>query len=81
MKTSSSAFLSPHEIATLMLLRRAPDQVEMTRAELDTLIDSQFISLEYDAHDHHRPTLTLTAAGDRLLEAAARLSDTIGPVS
>jgi hypothetical protein len=76
-----NATLSPHEIATLMLLRRAPDQVEMTRAELDTLLASRFISLDHDANDHRRPTLTLTAAGERLLEAAARLADTIGPAS
>jgi predicted transcriptional regulator len=61
--------LSPHEIATLMLVRSAPEQVEMTRVELDTLLDSQFIALENGRR------LTLTSAGQRLLEAAARLEE------
>jgi hypothetical protein len=59
--------LSPHEFATLMLVRSLPEQVDMTRAELDILLDSQFIALEHGRH------LKLTAAGERLLEAATHM--------
>jgi hypothetical protein len=38
--------LSPHEFATLMLIKDAPDQIELDRAELDTLLERQLISLE-----------------------------------
>jgi hypothetical protein len=57
--------LSPHEFATLMLVRSLPEQVDMTRAELDVLLDSQFIALEHGRY------LRLTPAGERLLEATA----------
>lgn len=33
--------LSPHEFATLMLVRQAPDQLDMNRAELDALLERQ----------------------------------------
>jgi hypothetical protein len=65
--------LSPHELATLMLVHVAPDQVDTTRAELGTLLDSQLVSLEPGSGDARRPTLT--RAGVRVLEAAARLGD------
>lgn len=65
--------LSPHELATLMLVHVAPDQVEMTRAELGTLLDSQLVSHEPGSGDARG--LTLTRAGVRVLEAAARLGD------
>jgi hypothetical protein len=64
--------LSPHEIATLMLVGSAPEQVEMTRAELDTLLDSRFVALERGAD---RRRLTLTAAGQKVLDAVARLGE------
>jgi hypothetical protein len=63
--------LSPHELATLMLVRSAPDQIDMTRTELDTLLDCELISLEPRAGVWRRPMLT--PAGVHLLEAAARL--------
>jgi hypothetical protein len=67
------SMLSPHEIATLMLVRSAPEQVEMSRVELGTLLDSQFVSLEKGAGGWRR--LTLTAAGQQLLKAVARLTE------
>lgn len=63
--------LSPHELATLMLVRSAPDQIDMTRVELHALLDSKLIAL--DAPASHRRRLVLTPAGLRLLDAAARL--------
>jgi hypothetical protein len=63
--------LSPHELATLMLVRHAPDQIDATRIELDTLLDCQLVSLEPHAGEHRQPTLT--PAGARLLEVASKL--------
>lgn len=62
--------LSPHELATLMLVRRAPDQIDMSRVELDALLDSKLIALDERAANWRR--LVLTPAGVRLLDAAAR---------
>ncbi|WP_239482725.1 hypothetical protein [Paraburkholderia sp. C35] len=63
--------LSPHELATLMLVSSAPDQLDTTRVELDTLLDCQLIAVETRAGGRRRPMLT--PAGVHLLEAAARL--------
>lgn len=41
--------LSPHELATLMLLHQAPDQIDMNRAELDALCERQLVMLEHCA--------------------------------
>ncbi|HEY1610280.1 MAG TPA: hypothetical protein VGG24_13505 [Paraburkholderia sp.] len=58
--------LSPHEYATLMLVRSAPDQVDMNRTELDTLLEQQLVSLEQLAEGHRR--LSLTHSGRSLLD-------------
>jgi hypothetical protein len=71
--------LSPHEIATLMLVGSAPEQVEISRAELDTLLDSRFVELERGAGDWRR--LTLTAAGQRVLDMIARLGERMRPAA
>jgi hypothetical protein len=63
--------LSPHELATLMLVRSAPDQIDTARVELDTLLDYRLISLEPRGGGWRRPMLT--PAGAHLLDAAARL--------
>jgi hypothetical protein len=63
--------LSPHELATLMLVRSAPDQIDTTRVELDTLLDCRLIALESRVGGWRRPMLT--PAGEHLLQAAARL--------
>jgi hypothetical protein len=49
--------LSPHEFATLMLIKNSPDQVELDRAELDTLLAQQLVSLEEGAAGR-RPCIT-----------------------
>jgi hypothetical protein len=69
-KQENTTMLSPHEIATLMLIRSAPDQIDMSRTELDTLLGCQLISLESGA-GQRRPALT--AAGAHVLDVAARL--------
>jgi hypothetical protein len=63
--------LSPHELATLMLVHSAPDQIDTTRIELDTLLDCQLIFLEPHMSGQRRPMLT--PAGEHLLEAATRV--------
>lgn len=50
--------LSPHEFATLMLVRHAPDQIDMNRAELDALLERQLVMLEHSAEGHRNPQLT-----------------------
>ncbi|SMG49141.1 hypothetical protein [Paraburkholderia susongensis] len=65
--------LSPHELATLMLIRSVPDQIDMTRIELDILLNCELISLEPRTGERQRPMLT--PAGAHLLEAAARLTE------
>lgn len=38
--------LSPHEFATLLRVKDAPDQAEMERDELDALLEQQLVRLE-----------------------------------
>ena len=63
--------LSPHEFATLMLIKASPDQIDLGRAELDTLFEQQLISLENLASGHSRPHVT--SDGDSILKAVARM--------
>ncbi|KAE8761168.1 hypothetical protein FSO04_03985 [Paraburkholderia madseniana] len=63
--------LSPHEFATLMLIKNAPDQIELDRAELDALLERQLISLENLASGRSRPRIT--SEGDSILKAVARM--------
>ena len=50
--------LSPHEFATLMLVRQAPDQLDMDRAELDALLERQLVMLEHCGEGARRAYLT-----------------------
>ncbi|WP_072617497.1 hypothetical protein [Pandoraea vervacti] len=50
--------LSPHEFATLMLVRHAPEQIDMNRAELDALLERQLVMLEQSAEGRRHPQLT-----------------------
>ncbi|WP_042259342.1 hypothetical protein [Paraburkholderia heleia] len=68
--------LSPKEFATLMLVRHSPDQIDMNREELDTLLERQLVALEQWTQDRRR--LSLTIAGRSLLEAVGRLEYTTG---
>ena len=62
--------LSPHEFATLMLVRQAPDQLDMDRAELDALLERQLVMLEHGASGARRAYLT--GKGRTFLEALHR---------
>ena len=59
--------LSPHEFATLMLVKDAPDQIDLDRTELDTLLGRQLVALEQLASGNSLPRVTL--AGDSVLQA------------
>ncbi|WP_269504485.1 hypothetical protein [Burkholderia sp. IMCC1007] len=59
--------LSPHEFATLMLIRHAPDQLDTSRAEIDTLLERQLIMLEHAGGGYRR--VHLTSRGHALLDA------------
>ncbi|WP_035475516.1 hypothetical protein [Burkholderia sp. WSM2230] len=65
--------LSPHEFATLMLLKDAPDPLSLDRADLEALMEQQLVSLEQLATGQQRPLIT--EDGHLLLSAAARLPD------
>ncbi|MBC8751032.1 histidine kinase dimerization/phospho-acceptor domain-containing protein [Paraburkholderia sp. WC7.3d] len=62
--------LSPHEFATLMLIKDAPDQIDLDRAELDTLLEHQLVALEELASGGRRPRLTRD--GNSLLDRIDR---------
>lgn len=54
-----------------MLVRHSPDQIDMNREELDTLLERQLVALEQWKEGHRK--LALTTAGRSLLEAMGRL--------
>jgi hypothetical protein len=62
--------LSPHEFATLMLVKDSPDQIDLAREDLDALLERQLVALEQLASGRHRPRLT--DDGDSLLQAMTR---------
>ena len=62
--------LSPHEFATLMLVAAAPEQIDLNREELDTLLERQLIALEHVSSGAQRPRLTQD--GDSILRAVVR---------
>ncbi|ACD16493.1 hypothetical protein [Paraburkholderia phytofirmans] len=63
--------LSPHEFATLMLLRDAPDLLSLDGADLEALLERQLVTLEDLASGQQRPLIT--ADGQIFLKVAARL--------
>lgn len=63
--------LSPHEIATLILVRDAPDQIEANRAELSTLLERELIALDQAERGMARPRITET--GNSVLQACSRM--------
>jgi hypothetical protein len=63
--------LSPHELATLMLVRDAPDQI-IDRAELGILLEHHLVALE-QAEDIGLRRPRITENGYSILEACSRL--------
>ncbi|MFM0625788.1 hypothetical protein [Paraburkholderia xenovorans] len=64
--------LSPHEFATLLLVKDAPNQVDMEREELDALLERQLVQLELLASGNEQ--WRVTESGDNALRAIKRLS-------
>jgi hypothetical protein len=64
--------LSPHEFATLLLVKDAPNQVDMQREELDALLERQLVQLERLASG--REQWRVTESGDSALRAIKRFS-------
>jgi hypothetical protein len=62
--------LSPHELATLLLVKDAPGRIESDRLELGALHDLQLIAIEQPVSGLAVPRLT--PRGDAVLRAFAR---------
>jgi hypothetical protein len=63
--------LSPHEVATLLLLKDAPERIEADRAELGALRALQLIANESPEAGFLAPRVT--PRGDAVLRAIARV--------
>ncbi|MFL9912870.1 hypothetical protein PQR75_41910 [Paraburkholderia fungorum] len=63
--------LSPHEFATLMLLKDAPDPLSLDSADLGALLARQLVTLDQLASGQQRPLVT--DDGRLFLKAAARV--------
>ena len=68
--------LSPHEFATLLLVKDAPNQVDMEREELDALFERQLVQLEKLASGLKQ--WRLTEIGDSAIRAIKRFSSCVG---
>ncbi|WP_233859014.1 hypothetical protein [Paraburkholderia sp. HD33-4] len=62
--------LSPHELATLLLLKDAPERIDSDRAELGALRELQLIASEPTGSGFPFPRVT--PRGDAVLRAFAR---------
>ncbi|QBR02993.1 MULTISPECIES: hypothetical protein [Paraburkholderia] len=63
--------LSPHELATLMLVKNAPDWIEPDRIELGALRELQLIDIE--PPESGVALARVTPRGDALLRAVSRV--------
>ncbi|MBN3816650.1 hypothetical protein G3N57_08520 [Paraburkholderia sp. Se-20369] len=63
--------LSPHEITTLMIVWDAPDQIELDRDELVTLMEHRLIAVNQQASGFRR--VQVTAEGHAVLKAVLRM--------
>lgn len=64
--------LSPHEFATLLLVKDAPNQVDMDRGEFDALLEQQLVRLESLGTGLQQ--WRLTESGDSAIRAIKRFS-------
>jgi hypothetical protein len=62
--------LSPHEFATLMLVRDALNQADLNRGDLDALLEHQFVTFEKLISGGWH--LHLTVRGQSILKAVTR---------
>jgi hypothetical protein len=62
--------LSPHELATLMVVKDAPDQIELDRMELHTLLEWELVRVEVLHSGHLQARIMPTGHG--VLQAISR---------
>ncbi|MDY7789028.1 hypothetical protein [Burkholderia ubonensis] len=63
--------LSPHEIATLMMVWDAPDQIELDRDEVVMLLEHHLIALDQQTSAYRR--VQITEKGHAVLKAVSRI--------
>lgn len=63
--------LSPHELATLLLVKNAPERIDADRAELGALRELQLIANR--SPESGLPLPCVTPRGDAVLRAFARV--------
>ncbi|HEY1998306.1 hypothetical protein [Paraburkholderia sp.] len=63
--------LSPHEFATLMLVKDATSPLQVDHADLNALLERQLVSVEQSASGY--VLLRLTHLGQAFLKFAARI--------
>ncbi|MBB4517494.1 hypothetical protein [Paraburkholderia fungorum] len=63
--------LSPHEFATLMLVKDTPDPIELDHADLESLVEHQLVSLVELGSGRQAPRITIK--GCSILEAVERI--------
>lgn len=71
--SQETQMLSPHEFATLMLLKDSPDLPSLDNVDLEALLNRQLVTLEQLASGQQRPLITND--GRRFLNAVARLAN------
>ncbi len=64
--------LSPHELAMLMLIKSAPDHLELDPLDLEILLQEQLVQLETHS-SADKPPPVLTQHGESVLGAMERL--------
>lgn len=64
--------LSPHEFATLMLIRNAPDQIGHGHANLDELVQRRLVTLNRPLSGKQH-AYVVTRHGEAVLRAVARV--------
>ena len=63
--------LSPHELTTLMVVKDAPDQIDLDRWELHTLLEQELVCVELLHSGHQQARITPT--GHSVLQAVLRI--------
>jgi hypothetical protein len=72
-RTATEArMLSPHEFATLLLVKHAPEATDLDRSELKSLLEHRLVALEQTVNGIALPMLT--PGGQSLLRAMASLT-------
>lgn len=70
--SQETQMLSPHEFATLMLLKDSPDLPGLDNVDLEALLERQLVTLEKLSSGQQRPLITHD--GRLFLKAVARVA-------